>query len=196
MAELPSPKERGSDLSHSSRRAQAGPSKEGIRLTPEKQIEKWEKEYSQRLRLVCRMNHCSEEEEDILQEVWIVVFSVLQKGEEIREPGPYLSSIARNKCRDLHRPCHQKQKSLEHPEHVEDYRNEFRSIEDDEICRRLQQAIGELPDKIREVMRLWMMGISVADIADFLGIARRTVYRRLHAARRQIEPWLALLILK
>src|SRR5579871_2097440 len=116
MAELPRRKGEDTKVSHSSRPEQSGQLNKDIQISPVEQIEKWQQVFGPRMLIICRKYNCRNEEEDILQEVWLSAFSWLVRGEVVREPGPWLSTLTRNKCVALKRSCQQRIRRLEQPE--------------------------------------------------------------------------------
>lgn len=65
--------------------------------------------------------------------------------------------------------------------------NPARAAERDELRTRVESAIGDLPDRQREVLVLKEFeGLRYREIADLLGIPLGTVMSRLYAARRHL----------
>lgn len=80
---------------------------------------------------------------------------------------------------------------------TDEYENQ--PIEQKELARQLESAIGGLPEKCREVFKLsYMHGLRNRDIAEALDISVRTVdahmYKALKYLREKLRPLLTILV--
>jgi RNA polymerase sigma-70 factor (ECF subfamily) len=122
--------------------------------------------------------------EDLMQEVFVRVFTKLHTLREPDKARPWLLKIARRACTDYHRrpasPI-----SLPH--------DEIRPPDDDPDPRieRLQRALNRLPDPYREAITLFYLdGRSCANVASCLGISETAARTRVARGRLKLRSLL------
>lgn len=57
--------------------------------------------------------------------------------------------------------------------------------QEEALCAAIR-AVDKLPNEIREVMRLWIDQVTIADIAKRLGMSKSTVYRHIVAGKESV----------
>lgn len=102
----------------------------------------------------------------------------------------------RNSYEEVVQEIHRRRVEFYSPDNTE----VIRRIEDRELRKRLLAAIGNLPDKCRQVFRLsYLHGLKNKDIAETMGISLRTVeahmYKALKMLREQLADGQALVLL-
>lgn len=150
----------------------------------EELIGKWEK------RLFYYVRRLVDDEEDvwdILQQTWLSVIQGIRSLREPRSLPVWLYSIARNKAMS-HLRREYSERSLLQNEHnlpsTQEYDETF-SFEDAEL---VHYGLSQISLPHREVLTLYFLqDLSVAEIADVLGISPGTVKSRLHYARRALR---------
>ena len=66
--------------------------------------------------------------------------------------------------------------------------------ENAERSRRVKEAIAKLPPKARTIFELSRFeGLTYAEIADYLGIAEKTVENQMRIAMQKLRDWLCFL---
>ena len=132
---------------------------------------------------------------DVTQDSLLRFFSTLDRFEEGRPIKPWLLTIARNRARDLLRR-RKVRKAEPLPEENADYHtslidhsaNPETNSRRAELRRNIWRALGELPQKQREILVLRdYQDLSYAEIASVLGIPVGTVMSRLHRARSSLR---------
>ncbi len=127
--------------------------------------------------------------EDIVQETILSALAYLKRGNEISDVRAWLLTVLNRKYYDMlrkqyHRPITHISDGFD----IADERNEIEEIcltDEGEYVRR---AISRLASIYREVIvRHYMNGESVGEIASALGIAEGTVKSRLHSGREQMK---------
>lgn len=125
-----------------------------------------------------------EEAEDVVSEAFLVAWRRLE--EMPSEPVPWLIGVTRNVMANRRRADHRRAALAERLR-----RSAVTCAPDPSATlvteRRVLAALGALPVGEREVIELlaWE-GLSPAEVAAALGIARATVYVRVHRARRAL----------
>jgi len=139
--------------------------------------------------------------EDLTQQTWVQVFRTRDSrySSGRYQPGPkrtvihWLLRIAQNVLTDFRR--HRNiptlpgddsafQNGESHEESPE------ARIMRDEVARRVHEAVQALPERRREVMRLYLTGLPPPDIAARLGMALGTVHATMHDARQELHQTL------
>lgn len=149
--------------------------------------------YEQLLRYISRHNFTLVNDEDVMQEVLILAFTKVEKGEyESREVGimAWLYSIARHKIFEAAR--WRGFSSLDDLEEVlPDLRNERVSMEYQTTRVVLQDAIAALPDRCRLVVQMSFSGFTSDEIAQRLNIRADLVRKDKSLALRRMRDRLA-----
>gem|GEM_PF-168323 len=141
------------------------------------------KYYSSLCRFTYRLVHSNEDVEDIVQSVFENIWinrEKLDPGQSIRS---YLFKSARNKALNNIRDNHEEavdfgDKNLQ----VVSWQDSFQDMVDRELAAAVDEAIEKLPLKCKLVFTLNRQeGLSYSEIADVLGISKKTVEN--HIAR-------------
>ncbi|MBN1910501.1 MAG: RNA polymerase sigma factor [Pirellulales bacterium] len=141
------------------------------------------------VRLVGRFVDNRAEIEDVVQEVFLAALRNLDRFRGESRFSTWLASIAVNRCRSLHRRRALRRRLLPWlavPNKVEDNRAEA-----SETGEEVRRAVRQLPTKYREPIVLrYFEGMTVAEIAEVLGLAVNTVEVRLSRARKTLKKTL------
>ena len=122
--------------------------------------------------------------EDAVQETFIKVYKNLQTFRGDSSEKTWLMRIAVNTCHDIHRSRWFK---LIDPRYTPDMLPEA-SVPFEQEEEELITEIMQLPHKLREVVLLYYyQDMTVAEIADSLGIAQSTVSERMKRARNKLR---------
>ena len=154
--------------------------------------------YSQKLlNYVYQLTNNSEDSEDLLQEVFIRVFSNIKKFDINKQFKPWVYKIATNICYDYSRKkkkvisLHKNYASEEGSELLEtiadDAANPEENILNEELLAVLKNAISSLPKKQKEAFVMFHFdNFSYNEIADSLDIPVGTVKSRLFNAYERV----------
>jgi RNA polymerase sigma-70 factor (ECF subfamily) len=138
--------------------------------------------------------------EDAAQETWLKVYRSLHTLDPGRDPGPWLTTIAANTCRDLWRSgafrMGLRSRDVDDPAVAERLVSPAPDPERHALAsereRLVQEALARLPDPLRLVIVLhdWQ-GVGHPEIAEMLGLshdaARKRYSRALAALARELE---------
>ncbi|MGQ0814888.1 MAG: RNA polymerase sigma factor [Gemmatimonadota bacterium] len=119
---------------------------------------------------------------DASQDVWLVVFSRING---LRNPEQFASW--------LHRIAVRTALQLIRAEKRRSSRVKFAALNAEavaaEICLRVdvENAVAELPGRMRELVVLWLCGHTLADCAFNMGISGGTAKSQFHKARRRLR---------
>ena len=146
--------------------------------------------HQRRAYLVARavvMTH--EDAEDAVQEGFLRAYQALDRFEAGQSFGAWLNRIVANAALDLSR----RRKVRAADELSDSYASAFRDpAEDDELRKRLHDALATLPDRARTVLVLHdVEGFTHAEIGELLGIPGGTARSDLHHARKKLKVLLA-----
>jgi len=151
--------------------------------------------------LVLRLLGDREAAEDVTQDVFVKIHRAADRIDPARDPGPWVTTIAYNTCRDLWRSgghrMRRRSTSIEAdpvvagkltPGTNDPERDALRA----ERMRRVQEAIGRLPEPLRTAVVLFEYeGMSHQEIADLVGIqhaaARKRYSRALEALGKLLK---------
>ena len=132
--------------------------------------------------------------EDLTQEIFLKVFSSLEKFNRDADFSTWLSSVARNFCIDHYRASKREKEVL-----VEDLvafdlapastgSSPHRALEDRDRRSFLRRGLEALPDKLREAVVLRdLQGLSYQEMADRLGLPEGTVKSRINRGREELS---------
>jgi RNA polymerase sigma-70 factor (ECF subfamily) len=133
--------------------------------------------------------------EDVFQETFLQIHQSLDTFDRTRRFKPWLFTIAANKGRDALRKRKRRQAvSLNTPLDADgggelvdlldiDIPEVGSEIEQEELSALVQQALDELPPRLREILLLaYFQKMSYAQVAEVFGIPIGTVKSRLHSA--------------
>lgn len=134
--------------------------------------------------------------DDVFQETFLQIHNSIESFDPSRRLKPWLFTIGANKARDhLRRNKRQKAVPLsaavdagdEGPAFVDLMQADLPMPDDTaeatETAARVRQAVGQLPDHLREVLLLaYFKQLPYKEVAEVLGIPLGTVKSRLHAA--------------
>jgi RNA polymerase sigma-70 factor (ECF subfamily) len=142
--------------------------------------------------------------EDLTQDVFLKLWKMEEKIEEIEQMDAYILTIARNQVKDHFKRMAKDQQYLESVAANLNPRENSpqREIQIKELKRNLQLILDELPERQKEVyLSKYEEGLSMKEIAEKLGISPYTVKNHLTQAlkfirsRINIESYLTVSIL-
>jgi RNA polymerase sigma-70 factor (ECF subfamily) len=123
---------------------------------------------------------------DVLQDVWIKVFSGIHK---LRNPGslrPWLYSIVHGIAVDRIRRSSSREQA--ESAQLEDFQEAEEPSFAKEDAAAIHEALGQISLRHREVLVLhFLEDLSIAEIASIVGCSEGTVKSRLHYAKRQMK---------
>ena len=137
-------------------------------------------------RILYRLGADAEELEDLLQQVYVAVFSSLGSFRREAEFSTWLYSICLHVFRRHRRSVARwmRRRSIQHEQEQACQGPELQ-VEKKEIAARVRQTLRKLPSKHREVLVLSQMeGLSAQQVARILNVPVGTVWTRLHHARK------------
>jgi len=131
--------------------------------------------------------------EDVAQETWLQVWA---RRADYRAQGrfqAFLYTIARNRCRNALRSSRRRNRvqveaTVEPPEAIDDRPSHLDSLLADERRRQVQDAMMELPSKLREAVLLrYAQQLDYPQIAAVVGRGESTVRSRVHHGLRRLR---------
>jgi RNA polymerase sigma-70 factor (ECF subfamily) len=137
------------------------------------------------LRFLRAQTGSEERAKDCLQETFLRLYHALDRYDAARPFGPWLLGIARNVAQDMLR---REQVRATDPLPVELPASRVdapvpAAVAQREVSTLVQQAVGKLPDREREVFLLRQVeGLTFVEVADALGCSVRTAKYRMRAA--------------
>jgi RNA polymerase sigma-70 factor (ECF subfamily) len=149
-------------------------------------------------RLIVKHIGDADEAMDLTQETFVAGFSALARYDGERSFRIWISRVALNKCRDWGR--RRKVRSffsralpLESAHHVaSDIPAPDMEVNDRLELARVRAAVGQLPEKLREVLLLRGMDeVSQSEAAAMLDVSEKTIETRLYRARTRLKALLA-----
>ena len=149
-------------------------------------------------RTALRMLKEEQSAHDALQETFLNVYRAARHFRGDSKVGTWINRIAINVCLEMIRK--NRKHDLRSDEDVsenltlvdEDGQTPFESIEQAELRRRVQRALGRLGSKHRDVVRMHdLEGYTIREIADELNVAEGTVKSRLFYGREELKKYLA-----
>lgn len=139
--------------------------------------------YRKMFRLALKISGSSDNASDIVQEVFISLFDNLRNGNQILYPGTWLYKTTLNKCCDYLR----KQKKFTPAEYIADEEMEEVTFEADEKTGIIKQALMQLTDKERTIMKLYSEGLSYREISKLSGIKMTSVGKTISRILDKME---------
>ncbi|MGD2131613.1 MAG: RNA polymerase sigma factor [Maricaulaceae bacterium] len=136
---------------------------------------------------------------DVVQEVFVSAWRNIARYDPERPLTTWLFRITVNACRDRHRrravrSFFYRAAPMDTPSSVQvsdDSQRVEDHVIDREELRRVERAIGELPERPREAFLLYAVeGLSQAEVADALGVSVKAVETRVARARRLLTEML------
>lgn len=147
---------------------------------------------------------CGEDEESILQEIYIKLWTNRKSIKADKNFEPYLYAIARNMVVDIMRKRFQKQKYLEDlycqlKEGHENSLDTLATVEYSELEKKVFELIEKLPGKRQIIFKLNRMdGLTYKEIAEKLNISGNTVDSQMRKAlaflRSEMKHFLSLIL--
>jgi RNA polymerase sigma-70 factor (ECF subfamily) len=139
------------------------------------------------LRIFRSRGFTADEAEDLAQEVFVRTVSHLRRHGRMRDDlRPLMNTIAKNLIVERFRTGGREVASAV----IERYMPEAADVIDDVVGRdrdrRIRDALGDLPDRQRDAVVLWMEGSGPAEIADRLDVRRNAADALLHRAKRRL----------
>ena len=135
--------------------------------------------------------------EDIVQDIFIRLWEKRREYEEIPNLQVFLYVLVKNRCMDFLRS---KKNTIEYTETELIYQAEtFQDlVQEEEICRIIDDAIAQLPVQSAKIMRLTLDGKQNKEISEILNISVNSVktlkYNALHTMRSRLEEKYYLLL--
>jgi RNA polymerase sigma factor (sigma-70 family) len=126
--------------------------------------------------------------EELAQETWMAVIKAAKRYRSDALFRTWLYQIAHNRQVDFWRRPDNRHRALEGL--LEEPVTSGLDDSNDELRRRLMNAIGGLPGEQRDVLLLQEQGFSQAEIAEITGALAETVKSRLRYARKQLRQQL------
>jgi RNA polymerase sigma-70 factor (ECF subfamily) len=124
-----------------------------------------------------------EEAIDIVQDAFVKLWSMLQKGEQIAHPRGLLFTIVRNKIIDEYRSVTVQRVFPLSDELLNSLSTSSQEIVDESDLKTILRMINTLPESSREVLLYrYVDDMNVQDIADLLEIPANTVSQRIKRA--------------
>lgn len=125
--------------------------------------------------------HNQEIAEDITQETFLKFFETtqyLEKGKKLA----FLYTIARNCCNDYFR-------KTKHTVTIDDLSELLDELSEDlDTAIAVRTAVSQLSDESQELVLLRFTNeLGIGEIADYLGISRFAVYRKLNAIEKELK---------
>ena len=127
--------------------------------------------------------------EDITQDTILAALLYLSQGKEIRDMRAWLLTVMNRKFYDMLRKKYRQPTIIIRDDFdiIDDSASVFLIEQDDEACK-IRKAVAYLAKNYREVIvRYYMKGQSIADIAHELNIPEGTVKSRLHLGRNHVK---------
>lgn len=140
------------------------------------------------LRAAMRLCGDMQDAQDLTQETLLAALAARAKGREIQTLRPWLLAVLRRKYNDLlRRRCRQSTVSIGEAPDLPDEGAAMPDFEEDEAAR-VRQAVAYLAESFRQVVvRHYMEGQSVRQIAAELGLSEGTVKSRLRLGRERMR---------
>jgi RNA polymerase sigma-70 factor (ECF subfamily) len=145
--------------------------------------------------LARRYGNGPEDSEEVVQEVFLRAYRALPKFQISKELRPWLTRIALNHLRSLHRYRNRKKRPVTINFDVEALNNvgdgklalPSDTLQHREHARLVNSALSRLRPVYRKVFVLRILqGISVSEVAETLGLPEGTVKTYTHRARRKL----------
>ncbi|MDE5423896.1 RNA polymerase sigma-70 factor [Ancylomarina sp. DW003] len=125
---------------------------------------------------------------DIVQEVFVKIWNKVDEFESEKSMKVYFYLSTKNACFDSLKKEKKRNVSYESAEIIElEDKQVVNEILREETYRMLETAIGQLPDKAQEVMRLNLNGLSNTEIADELEVSVNTIKTHKILAFRKVR---------
>ncbi|MED9904566.1 MAG: RNA polymerase sigma factor [Lachnospiraceae bacterium] len=127
--------------------------------------------------------------EDLVQETLMAALTAMEQGKSIENPKSFLVTILNRKYYDMLRQKYRKPVvSMEIVPEIPQEDFVSKQIEQIEEAENIRRCLGHLTRLYREVMvRFYMNGESIKQIADALGIPENTVKSRLDTGRKHVR---------
>ena len=140
------------------------------------------KRYSNRLYgHLFRSTRSQQDAEDLLQDTWIRVATKAKSFDPHRSFRPWVFGIASNLVRDLFRRRERQNRTLSDAAIHSKLAQPEPDLEHREA--EILDHVKELPERMRQIVLLrFFEGLSIAEVAESLGVAQGTVKSRLHTA--------------
>ena len=138
---------------------------------------------------------CYDAAEDITQQAILNAYLKIDNFRGDSAFASWLYSIATN-CIRMHFRAQvrhgKKRERLVETNHYElvDLETPLDGAELNEVCAILRESMMQLPDKYRVVIQLWTSGMTLLDMADYLGISRTAIKSQMHRARRHMKTYI------
>lgn len=139
-------------------------------------------------RFCCFMLRDAEKAEEVLQKAFVRFFERVSQFKSSGGPPfkQWIFIVCSNLCKDeLRQAISRKTGLLENPDLLAGtYPNQEKALETEEENRRVNKALTELPEKLRQVILLqYFADLELKEIAGVLKVPEGTVKSRLHKAK-------------
>lgn len=129
-----------------------------------------------------------EDAEDLVQESFLAVLERIATFERGREFAPWFYRIVVNRGLNARKSVARRATADLPAEVTSPGPSPLRMAEQSELATRLREAMAELPERQRDVVRLFELeGFTSLEIAEMLGISDGTVRWHLHEARERLR---------
>jgi RNA polymerase sigma-70 factor, ECF subfamily len=136
------------------------------------------------VRLAARLLGDDDAAEDVVQESFLAVLEAVDGFDETRPFAPWFYRIVANRCSNVRRSQVRRRTETLSPTLRTELPGPDREAERSRLRDRLAAALGELPDRQRDVLMLYEVeGFSGPEIAEMFHISSGTVRWHLHQAR-------------
>lgn len=141
-----------------------------------------------------RLVGSSETSEDLVQDVFLRLWEKPSVLQEAKDNPAYLYQMVKNKAIDYLRREKIKEKTLRH--YIDELAEEEEvAYLEEEVYRKMMQAIETLPQGVHSVLSLTLKGHSAKEVAAMLDIAVETVKKQKQIARRMLREKLLEILL-
>lgn len=150
--------------------------------------------YPKLLRFAYHYVKCIEQNEEIVSDVFVWLWTNRQNLNSISSPEQYLFTAVKNRCLNTLRSS-AKTVSLDVTleKTLTNYDNQLAKMEQSELTEKLNAIINNLPKQQRLVFRMIKEnGLTTKQVADILNIAPRTVETHLYKAIKQLKQEISL----
>ncbi|WP_316831854.1 RNA polymerase sigma-70 factor [Pedobacter aquatilis] len=143
--------------------------------------------------LISKMVKLPDLAEEIIQEVWVMLWNEREKMKTVETPAGYLRRIAVYKAFRYLRDISKNRELMEKiKSHSTDFHNELEEMVDFKDSEKLiQQAVDELPPQRKKIWELSRKAhMSHEEIANELGLTKSTVNNQISSASTHIRQYL------
>ena len=146
------------------------------------------KMYAPRLGYFCLQWLKQEDAEEVVQETFLRLWETRERVDSERNLNTYITAIAKNLIYDLFRKRTVEQRYCQQLQpFFKDHSDVEKEVHTENVREVLEATINKLSGQQREVMLLKSKGYANDEIAELLGISKRTVETHLNKAYKQLR---------